>query len=170
MEVKGTITTDYNAASGTFSIGMQVVLVTDNTDFEDVDVSGLLTGTMVEVEGSVNSSGELVASEIEAEEGSSGGSSRMEIKDTIASITTDGTSPNSGSITMSDTNGTVIQITNSTIMKDDDDSNGMTPVHMFNLSDLATGDYVEVKYYLDSGTGNNVALKLERESMPMSMR
>ncbi|HED16248.1 MAG TPA: hypothetical protein ENI64_05470 [Gammaproteobacteria bacterium] len=165
LEVKGTITSDIDGTRR-FSIGMQVVLVTDNTELEDVSESGLASGVMVEVEGTVNANGELVASDIEAKEGSSGGSSsRMEVKGSITSITLDGTSPNSGSITVLDAGNvsTVIQITNSTIMKDDDDSNGMTPVHNFNLSNLANGNNVEVKYYVDSATGNNIALKLERE-------
>ncbi len=165
MEVKGAITTSINGAR-MFSIGMQVVLVTDNTKFEDVSESGLTSGVMVEVEGTVNSNGELVASDIEAKEGSSSGGSSptLKIKSTIATITPVGTSPNSGSITLSDSSSTVIQITNSTIMEDDYDGNGsVTPVHNFNLSNLANGDYVEIKYYVDSATGNNIALKLERD-------
>jgi len=166
FEIKGTITSGIDATRR-FSIGMQVVLVTDNTEFEDVDESGLVSGVMVEVEGTVNSNGELVAKEIEAEDGSSSGSSKMEIKSTIATVAPDGTSPNSGTITLTDASSTVIYITNSTIMEDDYDGNGsVEPVHDFNLSDLAPGDYVEVKYYVDSATGNNVALKLERDDNP----
>lgn len=163
FEVKGAITADYDSNTGMFSIGMQQVLVTNETEFKDIDENGLLSGAMVEVEGTVNANGELVASEIKAED--SDGMSKMEIKDTIASISPDGTSPNSGSITLNDANSTVIMITNDTMMKDDDDGNGsMMPVHNFNLSDLHPGDYVEIKYYVDSQSGDNIAIKLEREN------
>jgi len=68
------------------------------------------------------------------------------------------TALNAGVVTMTD--GTVIAVNSSTIMKDSR-SLGVTPVAKFNLSFLAQGDTVEIKYYDDKGT--LTATKLERE-------
>ncbi len=162
FEIEGAITTDYDSNTGLFAIGMQQVLVTNETELEDLDLSDLVSGTIVEVEGTINANGELVAEEIEAEDGED--MAKFEIKSTIATVTPDGVSANSGTVTLSDANSTVIHLTNDTIMEDDYDGNGsVMPVHNFNISHLAPGDYVEIKYYVDSQSGNNIAIKLERD-------
>lgn len=149
FEIKGTITADY--ADGMFMIDGTTVIVTADTELENLTTAQLVVGTLVEVEGHFNADGNLVAEEIEREDDASD-----EAHGVIQSIVVSGT--NAGTITLMD--GTVIIVTAETLMIDERDQ-GMMPVQMFNITHLATGDYIEVHGYMD-GT-NLVALKLKRD-------
>lgn len=151
FEIKGIITTGYD--NGQFVVDGLTVIVTEDTELEDITTAQLTAGTMVEVEGEIDSNGNLVADEIELED-----SADTEVKGMIQTI--DATGTNSGTITLQ--GGTVIIVTNETLMKDEQDE-GVTPVSMFNLTHLATGDYIEVDGILDSATGDIIAIKLERD-------
>ena len=148
VEIKGLVTT---AVSGnSFAINGEVITIDSNTTFKNIKQSGLLVDVMIEVE-AYYINGALVAKKIELENISSN-----EIKGVVAKVTS--TALNAGVVTMTD--GTVIAVNSSTIMKDSR-SLGVTPVAKFNLSFLAQGDTVEIKYYDDKGT--LTATKLERE-------
>mgnify|MGYP002620969537 CR=1 FL=1 len=153
FEIKGIVTTAY--ANGRFAVDGTTVLVTNNTEFDDITTAQLVVGVMVEVEGDFNSNGELVADEVEREDDAD-----TEVKGLIQTINATGT--NSGTITLQD--GTVIVVTNETLMKDEQDE-GVTPVKMFNLTHLATGDFIEVDGVVDNATGDIIALKLERDDV-----
>ncbi|VAW74277.1 hypothetical protein MNBD_GAMMA15-1809 [hydrothermal vent metagenome] len=151
FEIKGVISTAYDGTS--FGMDGTVVLVTDNTGLDDGNTGDLIVGAMVEVEGTFNADGQLVADEIGFEnEGDT------ELESTVTDIVLTGV--NSGTVTLQD--GSVIVITNSTIMKDSRDV-GMMPDTQFNLQALAVGDFVEVNLYTDSVSGDLVAVKLERD-------
>jgi len=148
VELKGLITT---AVSGnTFVINGEVITIDANTTFKNLKQSDLLLNVMVEVEASYIN-GVLIAKEIELESNSS-----SKAKGVVASVTS--TAVNTGVVTLTD--GTVISVTSSTIMKDSQDK-GMTPVAKFNLSYLNQGDTVEIYYYDNNGT--LTATKLERD-------
>ena len=153
MDVKGTISRDFDGSS--FDVNGTTVIVDAGTELEHLSISDLIAGAVVEVEGSFNAAGELVASSIEGHEDAD-----QEIHGTVTVVTPDGV--NSGTISLGDVNNTVIQITNDTIMVDDRED-GTLPDEMFNLSKLAIGDSIEVEVYTDINN-NLVAVKLERDN------
>ncbi|TCK17971.1 hypothetical protein DFR30_1226 [Thiogranum longum] len=151
FEIKAVISSPFDGTS--FSMDGTTVIVTDNTVFRSGDSSGLQTGILVEAEGNFNATGELVAEKINFED-----EGDTEIQGIVADINATGV--NSGTVTLQD--GSVITVTNSTIMKDSRD-NGMTPDTRFNLQALAIGDFVEVHLFVDTTSGDSVAVKLERD-------
>lgn len=153
MDIEGTITRDFNGTS--FQINGTDVLVTDATELENIAAAGLLAGTQVKVEGEFNANGELVASSIEAEDDHEDDAN--EIQGTVASVTLEGA--NTGTIELSD--GTVIHVTNDTIMEDDRDQ-GYIPDEQFNLTDIGNSNRIEARVYTDTA-GDLIAIKIERE-------
>ncbi len=151
FEIKAVISRDFDGT--TFSMDGTTVIVTGSTMFRSGDSSGLLAGALVEAEGNFNAAGELVAEKISFED-----EGDTEIAGIVADINATGV--NSGTVTLQD--GSVITVTNSTIMKDSRD-NGMSPDTRFNLQALAIGDFVEVHLYIDSASSDNIAVKLERD-------
>ena len=110
LEIKGTISSDFDGT--TFQVNGTTVVVTDTTEFGNITVEELLTGTPVKVEGEFNAEGQLVADSIEAQDEHE--NEPDEIGGTVASVLLDGV--NTGSITMMD--GNVIHVTSETIMED----------------------------------------------------
>ncbi len=154
FEIKGTISTAFDGTG--FGMDGTSVIVGSNTEVEGGTTGALLAGVMVEVSGTFDAAGNLVADKVSFEnEGD------LERNGTIADINLTGV--NSGTITLQD--GSVITVTNSTIMKDSRD-NGMMPDPRFNLQALAIGDFVELNLFTDA-TGNLVAVKLKREDPPV---
>ena len=151
LEIKAVISTAFDGTR--FSMDGTTVIVDTSTTFRSGDSSGLLAGSLVEVEGSFNAAGELVAEKIKFED-----EGDTEIQGIVADITTTGV--NSGTVTLQD--GSVVTVTNSTIMKDSRD-NGMTPDTRFNLQALAIGDFVEIHLFVDAASGDSIAVKLERD-------
>ena len=152
-EVKGYVTA---LSADSISVNEQTFIINANTEFEDNSEGNIKIGDMVEVEGTFNVDGNLVAKEIELEDDDD----KNELKGTVASVTID--SDNNGSITLAD--NTVILVTNSTLMHDERDE-GVTPDLTFNLSDINTGDYLEI-YAVDNGNSTFTATKIEREDTP----
>jgi len=142
----------------TITVNSQVVIITAQTEFDEGDEGTLAVGDEVEVEGYFDNNGDLIAKEIEREEAES---SHVEFNDRIDTIVSSDT--NIGTITLMD--GTVIQVNNDTVMHDSQDEGVMADTH-FNLSDLMSGDYIEV-YATDNGDGTYTAVKIERDDMPM---
>lgn len=166
FEIKGMLTAAYDAGTKTFGINDQMVLVSDNTEFEDINTSDMHSGNLgklyMEVEGNFNSNGMLVAEEVELEDDDVNDSN--ECKGTVSNLVRQPDQNNMGSLTVNASNtlecegqaSMAVTITNDTIMYD---SNDMAPVEKFNLTHLRDGDLVEV--HVDPVTG--IAIKLERE-------
>ena len=150
FEIKGIITVSY--AGGSLMVDGVTVLVDEQTEFEG-DSADLVVGTLVEVEGSFDADGNLLASEIELED-----EADQEISGVVASIEAIGV--NSGTVTLA--SGTVIVVTNNTIMEDDRDE-GVVAEELFNLTHLGASDFIEVDVYTDAASGDLVAVKLERD-------
>jgi len=164
-EIKGMLTVAYDAATKTFGINEQMVLISGNTEFEDITISDLNSGNLgtlyMEVEGSFNANKILVAKEVELEDDDVNDSS--EAKGTVSNLNV--TDTNNGTLTVSWTTpsaGSVdLTVSNMTMMIDSD---GANPETKFNLTHLRDGDFVEV--YYDATIG--MVIKLEREHMPVS--
>ncbi len=157
MEIKGIIASvsgnDFRLMDGTY-------VTTDSSTKSDDDGSiNLVAGAMVEVEGRFNAAGDLVAEKISMED--SDASSQSEYKGLVIDVTA--TDVNTGTVTLQD--GSVFQVSNTTLMKDSSNSG----VHRFNLQQLETAwmngenPYVEINAYTDTATGNLVVVKLERD-------
>jgi len=153
VEVSGEVTA---ASASSVTVNGMTFILDGSTLYEHGTAADLVVGAMVEVEGSVNGDGNLVAAKVEFE----GEESETELKGSVESISA--TDTNNGTIVVA---GNTVVINNSTIMHDDSSADVMA----FNLSMLATGDYVEV-HYVDNGDGTFTATKLEREdALPVPM-
>ena len=161
FEIKGMLTAAYDPGTKLFGINDQMVLVNDNTDFQDEDDHPAPIMTLIsnsantgklyfEVEGRFNANGVLVAKEVELEDDDITDDS--ETTGLINAITSTGGN-NNGTLTV---NGMTFTVTNNTIMEDDSDANQSK----FNFTYLGTGDRVEVYYDATS----LVAIKVERKN------
>lgn len=148
FEIEGAITS--GISGDTFKVDGQTIQVTDNTEFDGVDRSGLVVGVVVEVDGEF-SGGVVIADAVEIEEEADG-----EHEGTVENETAD-------SITVSGATVMTFTINNDTIMEDDVDAPEPDTLG-FNVGSLATGDFVNVKYYTDGTTQMPVATKITRES------
>ena len=142
----------------TITVDSQLVIINNETEFEDGVRADIVVGAMVEVEGYFNAAGELVAEEIELEDQEA----TAEMTGTVDIV--DAPMPNVGTVTLADS--TVILVNEETIMHDSRDE-GMTPDTNFNLQDLVQGDFVEM-YVFSNGDGTYTATKLEREDAPVT--
>jgi len=149
-ELKGEI----NAISiSSITVNGHLFLITIDTVFEDGSLSDLAVGDIVEVEAYFNSTGELIAKEIEPEDDAIS----TEISGSVASVQVDGN--NLGTITLVD--ASIILVNNETIMVDEQDD-GMMPNLLFNLTDIAANDYLEI-HVTSNDDGTFTAVKIERE-------
>lgn len=145
MEFEGIIVS-VDAANSLFVVNGQTVYFNNQTEYEHGDARNLLADTRVKVEGTFDANGNLVADEIKFKKTSSN-----EIAGNIEAI--DATN---NTITVM---GQTISLNNNTIMDDEKDAN---PERYFNINDLTVGDWIEVRYYMDS-TNALVATKFKRD-------
>ena len=148
IEVMGEVT---EVTSDLVTVNGVTYMHNDQTEYEHGNASDLMVGAFVEIEGYLNTGGELVAHEIEFE--GHHGYSELEIQGTV-SMVNPSTDVNEGTIEI---NGLTIHVNSSTIMHDSSHAH----VTNFNLSMVGVGDLVEV-YYVDIN-GTQTAIKLERE-------
>jgi hypothetical protein len=137
------------------TVANEVFLIDTDTEFTGTDDLSLFkVGTLVEVEGYYNSNKELVAKKVEYED-SDLSMVKMTFMDTV--MKTDAPEANTGTITLSD--GTVIDVNNNTIMKDNSDAKDPA----FNLQAVKINDYLEIKAYVNND-GTYTAIKVNREN------
>lgn len=133
--------------------GQAVTIVAGNGEPEAGRITAVdesMIGRMAEAEGHMDANGILLAHEVELEDGDDGALDTL--RDFVQSVDSD-----AGTVTLQ--GGEVIVVNSRTIMQDSISSNNE---HYFDLSDLRSGDYLEIHVYPD-GNGNLVAAKLERE-------
>jgi len=121
---------------------------------DDFNLSSLVDGMMITVEGYIDANGDFVVKEIEEDHDSDNEVEGTVIDKSETTVTV-----------LSNSVETIFVINNDTRMIDEQDS-GVTPLHYFSLADVAIGDFVEVKYYVDTTNNDNVATELEREDAP----
>jgi len=139
-------------ADNMLSVNGQSVYLNDNTEYEYGTVNELIVGTRIKVEAEFDAAGQLIADEIKFKE-----SGDTELSGTVESIDLE-----ANSVTVM---GVSYHLSNNTIIKDERDSNDQTPIRYFKLSDIAAGDWVELRAGYDDSAMQWNAVKLERDDM-----
>lgn len=152
VELEGIIS-DFTDVSNFTVNGIRVDAST--ATFEDGVASVLANGVKVEVEGTLNEAGVLVADEVEIEH-----ASPIRIEANVLSVSADGTSLDVG---FAGDQSLTVHITGATEMRDEssEDDDG----HSMQLTDIAVGERVEIRAYEDPDTGDIVASRVEREGL-----
>jgi hypothetical protein len=150
VKLNGIITAELSET--VFEIDGQTVIIVADTEFEHGSIVDLAEGVLVKVEGRFNVDDALIAEEIELEE-----ERDIEMEGALEAV--NGTGAN-GTVTLF---GQTVIVNPMTILVDEQDEDGLLPVHFFGLDDLAAGDFVELDAFRDSVSGNLVAAKLERD-------
>ncbi len=145
LEIEGVITAVIDPQNGIVEVNGQPVQLSASTEGEGLDLNNLAAGMKVKVEGKVNADGVLVAEEAKAKP-----KAELEIAAQV-----EGVDVNAGTLTLL---GQTVRVTAETI-KRDESANGE---RYFDLADIATGDWVEVKLAQDAD-GTLVAVALERD-------
>ncbi|MDH3587918.1 MAG: DUF5666 domain-containing protein [Gammaproteobacteria bacterium] len=143
VEIEGFITRFTSATD--FDVSGHAVTTTGSTIFENGTAADLAEGVKVEVEGNFDSNGVLVAEKV----------SLRQNADIELEAMVDSTDVNGGTLTVL---GLVIATTDVTRFEDDSDQSQST----FGLGDISSGNWVEVKAYLDE-SGNLIATQVERD-------
>ncbi len=137
-----------------FTLNGQAIVITGDTEFEHGDASMIALDAKLKVEGTMNADGKLVADKVEFhQEADTKIFAPVEAVDTTA-----------GTLTVM---GQTIYVNTSTVSKDERDETA-TPVRYFSLNDLAAGDWVEVKMFLQDGI--LIAASLERDDAGSSAK
>lgn len=144
QHVEGFIT-DF-VSSNSFKVNGIAIIVDDNTEFKYGDASALMTNIRVKIKGEFNADGDLLAEKIRIQH-----QTNLSIEGAIEAIDLD-----LGTVTVL---GVEFEINDQTKMKDESDDDE----RFFDLTDLAIGDYVEIKGFVDS-EGKNIATKMQREN------
>ena len=144
FELQGAVTAGLNADQ--FMLNGQPVKLTANSEFEGGDLSQLVAGATVKVEGRFDASGVLVAEQV-----SFGAEADTEVQGAVDALDTA-----AGTVTIG---AQTVHITSSTIFKDDSGAGD----RYFNLSAIQVGDQLEIEAYTDASSGALVAIKVERK-------
>jgi len=143
VEIEGLITRFVSATD--FDVTGHPVTTTGSTEYENGTAADLAEGVKVEVEGNLDSSGVLVAEEVSLRQNAD-----IELEATVDAVDTA-----AGTITVL---GLVIGTNEVTQFEDDSDLEDPS----FGLEDIATGDWIEIKAFMD-GSGNLIAAQVERD-------
>lgn len=162
MDIDGEIGEDYKvqgmvsdvtATSFRFN-GILVEFAALESD-DDFNLGSLVDGMMITVEGYIDPNGQFVVTEIEDHPGT-----ELEAEGTVTSKT-----DTSVTLLLANSDSITVVVNNSTRMIDEQDEY-VQPLHYFSLSDVAIGDFLEVEYYQDEASGDNIATELERDDPP----
>jgi len=151
IEMQGLVS---DVTGSSFTFNGQVVEF-DSLDIDDnFNVDSLTDGMLVTIEGSIDAEGNFTVEEIEEDY-----STEDEVEGSVVSKT-------DTTVTILDNEtGTelTILVNNNTRMIDEQDDDGLTPLHFFSLADVNVGEFVEVKFYTDEVSGDKIATELERD-------
>lgn len=164
MDIDGEIGEDYkvqglvsDVTATSFRFNGQLVEFSSLETDDDYNLASLTDGMLITVEGYIDANGNFIVKEIEDDH-----ESELDAKGTVISKTENTITIMDGSSEMT------FSINNKTRMIDKQDD-GVVPLHYFSLANVALGEYVEIEYYVDDTSGNNIATELEREDMPSTM-
>ncbi|MFK7886424.1 MAG: DUF5666 domain-containing protein [Gammaproteobacteria bacterium] len=144
-EIEGIITRFDSSTD--FDVDGIAVATTSATRYEDGTANDLMLGVRVDVAGTLDAGGVLVASEIDFEDFED--QSRIEVEATVAAV-----DQAAGTIEVL---GLSISVTSATAYEDDSDLD----IAAFGLSDIAAGDYLEM--VLVAGDAGLEAVLIERD-------
>lgn len=143
-EVEGLVTRFVSATD--FDVARQPVTTTSATKFVDGTAADLALDVKVEVEGTIDSSGVLVASKVDFEH-----ESTVKLSGPVEAV--DATAGTIAAL------GVTFRVTPTTRIEDQEGDD-----QYLNLSDLRVGDWVELCGYPDhAGSSNMIATRLERD-------
>lgn len=125
---------------------------------DDFDITSLVDGMMITVEGHIAADGSFVVEEIEEDHDSD-----FEVEGFVTDKTETTVTISQGDNTLTFT------VNNDTRMIDEQDEGSSTPLHFFSLADVSIGEFVEIKYYIDETSSENIATELEREDTPLQV-
>ena len=151
MEVQGLVT---GVTDTSFLFNGQLVTFDSIESDDDFDLSSLVDGMMITVEGYIDADGNFVVKEIEEDHDSD-----FEVEGFVSDKTETTVTIGTGEDALT------FNVNNETRMMDEQDED-ITPLHFFSLADVAIGDFVEVKYYIDEISSENIATELERDDSP----
>lgn len=151
LKIQGVVS---NITATSFDFNGTTVLFSSLETDDDFDVASLVDGMIITVEGYIDANGNFVVEEIEEDHSSENEAEGLVTGTTDTTITI---SVNSVDMTFS--------VNNETRMIDEQDE-GVTPVFYFSLTDIKIGDFVEIDYYTDDISGNNIATEIERDDAP----
>lgn len=152
VELEGLVAGFATGGAGNFLVGGQTVNAL-NAQLEPPTLQ-LADGLRVEIEGSIDSNGVLIAEKIEA-----GGNESIEIEAPVSAITPNG-SGNNGTITLDLGSGSITVITDDQTAFEDSTGADTPPLMM---SELSAMDFVEIKGYLNPA-GQVVAVEVRRDA------
>lgn len=151
-ELQGKITA-VDLANNMFMLNGQMITISAETKYEDGTFQtsqDLVAGSKVEVEGSYNTTGNLLAEKVHF------GSNEADIMETSGTFVSYDATTKIVTFTEATPPATVtVTVDNMTIVKDD----STTADRYFNASKLVAGDMIEVKY----DNGSKLATRLERK-------
>jgi hypothetical protein len=149
MEIEGVITAIVDSSNSFVEVNGQKVMLAEDTKFENGAIADLLAGKKIEVEGRFDDDGLFVAKEIKFR-----AEAKIKMEATLEAVDVD-----NSTVTVF---GQTLKVNTMTVMDDEQDKDGVTPVKYFNLTHLNVGDWLELKAYKDEN-GNLIATKLKRD-------
>ncbi len=149
MEIEGIITSVTSPTD--FKLNGLRVVTTANTKFEHGTSADIKIDNAVEVDGSVDTNGSIIADKIEFRFNES---RDVELEGSVSTV-----DPVNATVTIF---GIQVQITANTSLEDE-----VQNLRPFALSDISKGDFLEIGGFVDN-SGTVVASKLERKSDPGS--
>ncbi|MDT8283106.1 MAG: DUF5666 domain-containing protein [Gammaproteobacteria bacterium] len=152
LKVQGVVS---NITATSFDFNGTTVLFASLETGDDFDVQSLVDGMIITVEGRIDANGNFVVEEVEEDH-----ASENEAEGLVTATTGTTIAISVNSVEM------IFTVNNETRMIDEQDE-GVTPVFYFSLMNIATGDLVEIDYYTDDISGNNIATKVQREDAPL---
>jgi len=151
FEVQGVVS---NVTETSFDFNGTTVLFDSLEIDDDFNLDSLVDGMIITVEGHIDINGNFVVEEIEEDY-----ASENEAEGFVTAVT-------DTTITISVNNvDMTFSVNNETRMIDEQDE-GVVSVFYFSLADIAIGDFVEIDYYTDDISGNNIATEIERDDAP----
>ncbi len=145
VEVEG-IVTNAGVMPNEFLLNGFTVYFSNQTEFVGGTASDLADGVKAEVDGKL-----ISVNQIEAKEISFRQTAKLELTAPVTSINTVDNQV--------DVSGVIVQLTNKTLLKDDDK---VTKVRKFSLANLSEGDKVKIRAYQDNLSGEIIAAQFRR--------
>ena len=151
IEVQGVVS---NVTQTSFDFNGTTVLFASLETDDDFNLESLEDGMIITVEGHIDENGNFVVEEIEEDY-----ASENEDEGFVTALTDTTITISVNNIDMTFT------VNNETRMIDEQDQD-VVPEFYFSLADIKTGDFVEIDYYTDDISGDNIANEIEREDAP----